>query len=415
MTNVVNTEAEYLLEGFDFSGENAHIAYTINSLGGSASQVSEERPYLCKAGTNNLSKEQKEILEEIKKASPLDPSLEESLEAALRNKFNSILPDIRIPLWVDKITHDYVYYTIDFETTFYSPYTVDGVGNVTVSDEKVEVESRCVFVETEHNSDHLDMIKFAHTPDENDPLVWKFRIDSKDYVEDSIAALSPTYKGKKIELSEEEKVAVTEKITKAYKKFFPDAEELPSVLKASEINKTSGAASDDSHEIMPCGIKKEKENMSNTDNKTDDKKIVIDDSDKLADLQKSVNDMQELLKAEKSAREAAEAKADEIQKSVEAKEIAKAKEDMTELVKAWDSVDNTDEVVEALLKSDASEVLIAVMEGLHNKVAEVKKSFGETEHGVDGDIDNSTSVDKSKSAVSAALKARKELKAKNSK
>lgn len=416
MVDIVNTEAKTLLQDFDFSGDGSEISYTINYLGGSATQESEERPYLTKSKENiSLSEDQKKVLEDIKssdikKASIFDPSIEEALLKELKRKMNSFIPDVHVAIWIERVTHDYVYYTVDFDTTFYSGYSFDSEGNPTIIDERVEVERKSIFLPVDHNSEHKDpnrLIKnFAHTPDINDPLVWKFRIDSEDYIKASVYAL----KTNRVDLTEEEKATVIEKVAKAYKEFFPETKELPKVLKSSESN-TSGAASggnivNDVNKNMPSGINKsEKKIMPEgvVDNKSAE---VIDNSDNIQDLMKSMEDMKTLVKASNARAEAAEKKTEEIQKANEAREIAKAKEDLSTVVKSWESVENTEEVVEALFKSSDYATLVKAMQDLQDKVEEVKKSFGEEEHGVDGDIDNSNAIDKSKSAVRDILKKR---------
>lgn len=428
MADDINTEAEFLLEDVDFSGGNAHIAYTINALGGSASQVSEDRAYLYKSEDAVLSKEQETILKDIvskdiQKASIFDLSIEDALLKELKRKMNSFIPDVHVAVWIDRITHDYVYYTVDFDTTFYSGYSFDSEGVPTISDERVEVERRSIFLPVDDNSGHEDpnrlMKNFAHTPDVNDPLVWKFRIDSEDYIKASIYAL----KTNRVELSEEEKGSVVEKVAEAYKKFFPEDQELPSVLKSSSEIDTSGAASDGNIGSMdntstiknvPSGIniEKKKDNMpdkntDSTDNTTTTTNESVDNQD-LETLQKSMVEVTELLKAADARAEAAEKKADDIEKYAKAEKLEKAQSDMTEIVKAWDLDESIEvvEVVKALMKS-GSDVLVTVMEDLHKKVEEVKKNFGEEEHGVDGDIKNSTGTDKIKKSVGDILKARK--------
>ena len=67
--DIKNTEAKYLLSNFDFSEDNHHIAYTINSFGGSAAGIADEKPYLFKSENFDLTDDQKSMLEEIKKSS----------------------------------------------------------------------------------------------------------------------------------------------------------------------------------------------------------------------------------------------------------------------------------------------------------------------------------------------------------
>jgi hypothetical protein len=124
-------------------------------------------------------------------------------------------------------------------------------------------------------------------------------------------------------------------------------------------------------------------------------------------LNKSLADMQELLKAEQKAREAAEAKALEIEKAAEVERIEKAKADLSEVVKGWESVENTEEVVEALFKAEASDVLIKAMEAMNARVEEIKKAVGEAEHGLDGQVEVTSDISKAKDAVAEILKNRR--------
>ena len=394
MPDEINTKAETLLDDWDFSGENAHLAMTINAFGGSASQVSEERAYLYKNKNKNLTDEQKVILNDIKKAQDLNfINLETSLNDALRQQ---VLDETGISLytWVVKFSEDTVIYEVDY-STYSSTYSVTN-GVVTINDDRVSVERKTIYVEVSKSSDTFKSESFAYTPDLEDPLVWKFRIDSKENV---ISAL--TYLNKSstdLGISEEDLPSVINKVSEAYTKFFPEAKELPEVLKATEISNTSGAASDGSKdENVPCGINKNKK-----DNMPDNKDVKVveksEDSKKIEELQKAVQEMTDLAKA-------AEKRAEDVQKAADAEKAEIAKSQMTEVVNSW-NLENTEDVVKALLCNEESTVLIDALEEMSAKVEKAKEDFGTEEKGKDGDIvvsDNSSR----QARVDAILKSKK--------
>ena len=175
-----NTEAKYLLKDFDFSGESAHIAYTINAFGGSAAQVSDETAYVFKSDNLNLTEAQKEIMANIKadiQKALDDPSLEDNLRSAIKEKINNLLPDVYVSVWIEKVTTTDVYYELDYRT-YYSPYTINGDGTVTVSDDRTEIERKMVYVEVEEDvmkSASQDPSNFAFTPDLEKPETWRCR------------------------------------------------------------------------------------------------------------------------------------------------------------------------------------------------------------------------------------------------
>ena len=144
------------------------------------------------------------------------------------------------------------------------------------------------------------------------------------------------------------------------------------------------------------------------DSMSDDK--VVDEATQLSDLQKSMEVMQKALDAAEAARKDAEDKAAEIEKAANEQRIEKAKADLTDVVKAWD-LDNSDDVVEALFKAEASDVIITTIEAMHQRIEKAKKDFGTEEHGIDGESAVVTDVTKTKESVAAILKARKAKKA----
>lgn len=189
-------------------------------------------------------------------------------------------------------------------------------------------------------------------------------------------------------------------ILKSLVEGFSDSFSQEDVNKSSE-EKDSGPVSESDVNVNnpDTGINKNKEDYMTEEVKTPELDVEA--------LNKSLADMQELLKAEQKAREVAEAKALEIEKAAELERIKKAKSDLTEVVKGWESVENTEEVVEALFKAEASDVLIKAMEALNARVEEIKKSIGEAEHGADGEVVVTTDISKAKDAVAEILKARR--------
>lgn len=129
-------------------------------------------------------------------------------------------------------------------------------------------------------------------------------------------------------------------------------------------------------------------------------------------IAKTLSDVQALLKAEQEARKAAEDKANEIAKAAEDERIEKAKADLTEVVQGWDLEKAEDvveaDLVEALFKSEQSDVLMKAMEHLNSRIETLKSEFG-SEKGEDGElVVEKTDVEKTKSSVAEILKARKE-------
>lgn len=75
---------------------------------------------------------------------------------------------------------------------------------------------------------------YAYTPDKEEVSTWKLRIDDATHVSAATAALGKGFRGNKVKIPEEDLPAVKRKVKAAYKKFFPD-NELPDILKASEM------------------------------------------------------------------------------------------------------------------------------------------------------------------------------------
>ena len=403
---VKNTKAEFLLSDIDMSSPTAHIAYCLNTDGFNGNAIENNEPYLLKGKESKveLTEAQESLLSEIKKAEVdvNSMSLEDTVEQAIEDKVKALIPDIYISVWIEKLTHDKVYYSLDYRT-YCSSYTVNASGEVTIGDDKVEVKRKTVYVEVEKAASMLNK-NYAYTPDAEDDSSWKFRIDSEKLTKASVEHLTRFDK----DIDSDVKGEVYGKVTKAYKEFFPE-DELPMVLKSFE-EKISDAASDN-NPTVPSGIDNIEKNMSKEKEtevvevaKAVEAKV---DAPKLEDLQKSIEDLTALAKASQARAEAAEKEKEEIQKAAALEKETAAKEELTEVVKAWEGVENTEEVVEALHKASNSEVLLKAMEALHNKIEDLKKSFGEAEEGKDGDIKpTENSLEKSRSITSEIIKAR---------
>lgn len=75
---------------------------------------------------------------------------------------------------------------------------------------------------------------YAYTPDKEEVSTWKLRIDDSTHTSAAVAALGKGFRGNKVQIPEDDLPAVKRKVKAAYKKFFPD-NELPDILKASEM------------------------------------------------------------------------------------------------------------------------------------------------------------------------------------
>lgn len=80
----------------------------------------------------------------------------------------------------------------------------------------------------------LSASAYAYVPDASKPSTWKLRIDDANHTRAAVAALGEGFRGNKVSIPESDLPAVKRKVKAAYKKFFPDAEELPSILKSNQ-------------------------------------------------------------------------------------------------------------------------------------------------------------------------------------
>lgn len=180
------------------------------------------------------------------------------------------------------------------------------------------------------------------------------------------------------------------------------------VDKSEQENKDSDAMSESNNNQADIGINKNnKEETMATETPVD-----VTKSEELAELQKSMQEMQDLLKAEKEAREAAEAKAEEIAKAAEEERIEKAKAELTEVVKGWDIEKcegvSQESLVSALFKSEDAALIMKAMEHLNDRIDTLKSEFGK-EEGLGGELKAPVSdVQKTHDDVTSILKARAE-------
>lgn len=79
------------------------------------------------------------------------------------------------------------------------------------------------------------MTTYAYNPEPENESKAKLNISDANHVRAAVAALSPSgFRGNKVQIPEEDLPAVKRKVRAAYKKYFPD-NELPDILKASEM------------------------------------------------------------------------------------------------------------------------------------------------------------------------------------
>lgn len=250
---------------------------------------------------------------------------------------------------------------------------------------------------------------FAYVPDPDKTSSRKLRIDDANHTRAAVAALGAGFRGNKVEIPESDMAAVKRKVRSAYRKFFPE-NDMPEVLKSLE-NKDSDAMSESNNNTADIGINKNNKEENMADSKVETQ-VDVTKSEEFLELQKSVKEMTDLWKSEKEAREAAEAKAEEIAKAAEAERIEKAKADLTEVVKGWD-IEKCEGVtqeglVEALFKAEQAELIMKTLEHLNDRIDTLKSEFGK-EEGLGGEIKAAeTDVQKTHTDVSAILKARAE-------
>ena len=238
-------------------------------------------------------------------------------------------------------------------------------------------------------------------------------LDTEDLVKASVSDLN------RFEVDDEDSY---EKVVEAYKKFFPE-EALPVSL---EKKYTSGAASDaKTKKSMPSGINNDKEEKNSMPKKEKDdvekgaespevevSTPEVAEATDTTDLKKSLDEVQSLLKSAEARAEKAEKEAEDVKKAAQEAEIKKVKEDMTSIVKAY-GLEKEEDLVEAIFKAgEGSTVILEVLESLHQKVEKTKETFGEKEHGEDGEADSPSDLEKKKTSVKDILAARK---AKNTK
>lgn len=248
---------------------------------------------------------------------------------------------------------------------------------------------------------------FAYVPDADKTSSRKLRIDDANHTRAAVAALGAGFRGNKVEIPEKDMASVKRKVRAAYRKYFPD-NDMPEVLKSLEEGSDVVSGSNnttDSSGKSPDTISKNKEETMTTE--------VVNDNKDFEAIQKALEENTALLKAAEERALAAEKEAEEIKKAAEQAEIQKAKDDLTQVVKGWESVSEEDRpaMVEALYKAEDSLTIIKHMEAQEERINKLKEDFGTKEHGADGEVVVKSHSEEQKAGVLDILKNRKANKA----
>jgi len=192
-------------------------------------------------------------------------------------------------------------------------------------DIELDPESQELIEEIIHKAEgDLPNSAFAYVPDKDKTSTRKLRIDDAEHTRLAAQALSSEgLMGNKVQIPEKDLPAVKAKVRAAYRKFFPD-KEVPSVLKSLE-EKDSDAVSESSIQKADHGINKEENTVTDT--------VSINKSEH-EDILKQL----ELLKSYQEK---------------EKQDLRKSKED---IVKSASFIDNSEEVVTAILADESGVV-----------------------------------------------------------
>ena len=191
-------------------------------------------------------------------------------------------------------------------------------------DIELDPESQELIEEIIHKAEgDLPNSAFAYVPDKDKTSTRKLRIDDANHVRSAVAALGKGMMGNKVQIPSKDLPAVKAKVRAAYKKFFPE-NEVPSVLK-SMGEKDSDAVSESSIQKADHGINKEENTVTDT--------VSINKSEH-EDILKQL----ELLKSYQEK---------------EKQDLRKSKED---IVKSASFIDNSEEVVTAILADESGVV-----------------------------------------------------------
>lgn len=221
-------------------------------------------------------------------------------------------------------------------------------------EDQVELEELIKAATKTDGGEKLSASAYAYVPDPEKPSTWKLRIDDANHTRAAVAALGKGFRGQKVQIPEEDLPAVKRKVRAAYKKFFPE-NEVPEVIKSLE--EVKGDALSVSKSTADEGATLE-------DNQVTDKTEI------------SKSELDELLKMKEQL---------EAFKAKEAEEIVKSKE---EIVKSATFIDNADEVVEAIIKSEEG----SLIESLIIKAVEaVEKAKADTKAELDAEIEKAKS------------------------
>jgi hypothetical protein len=359
---------------FDFDKEatkcGPHIAYTLPIQGGAASGHNTSFLFKAEEVGEEVLKAIKELgLEEVNKDFGLIENKRRFIEHAVRKQFS----DDDEWIWIVDFNDTTIYFS-NCKGVYAVGYEYDVTTGEVMLDKLAE------------KAIHLNMFTIQSGK-------MKLSEEAEDQIEEGLLVIME----KAFEAGENtEDLGVLKSLVEGFSE----------ISSQGDVNKSSGET--DSDPVLESNVNVEHPDTGITKNKEDTmtEEVKTPELDVEA-LNKSLADMQELLKAEQKAREAAEAKALEIEKAAEVERIEKAKADLSEVVKGWESVENTEEVVEALFKAEASDVLIKAMEAMNARVEEIKKAVGEAEHGLDGQVEVTSDISKAKDAVAEILKNRR--------
>lgn len=442
------SEIKTFLEDVSFDFEEsedslgAHIALTFDFQGGAASGYN--KPLLFKADKAGINKE---LITKLKELGEDTTDLEKSLYA---NDMRSMLSSaIRNKKFVDKYEYVWVSDWNDtvaiFNTdsgTYSVGYTVDGT-NVIVEDvansvvpiqdyafagdevlvaddlmDSLEDQIYELLSKSLKDKATIEIIKaatkkvgnetltaedYAYTPDKEKPSTWKLRIDDARHVSAAVAALGKGFRGKKVQIPEEDIKAVKSKVRKAYKKFFPD-NDVPEIIKSEEKPNS----------VIKSEDKNESEGKSSVD--------ITNKGDHIVDLNELLKstEAQDLIKSlVADAVKDKEAEKEELAKSnkelvarleeVEKAELKRVKTTYEDVVKGFGFVDEdkVEIVVKALMAdTENSVIFVEMLNKAHEEIEKVKAEFA-SEKGSDVKAETPKEGVEKVKAIAAALKANK--------
>lgn len=350
MGDVINTKAEYLLEDVTFDHDKAHLAYTLGT--GAASGMNEA--YLLKSDDINLTYEQKEESVILAKGVTYNNKrklLEQSLEDVFPQDQSEDANCCTKPcgLWVDDFSDEYVY--VYYSGTCYQvPYmmvedkiafSMENMKEVVRQEVYIPVEKAEKKLKTIGTGEKLPASDFAYVGDPQKVDTWALPIHDKSHVRNAVARFNQT------DIPADKVASVKRKVRAAYKKFFPE-NEIPEVIKSLEVQNDALSVS----------------NVNKADTGKDKKDDTVTD---IVELSKSEHD--ELLEMKKAL---------DAYKAKEAEDLKKSKED---IVKTATFIENQEEVVEAIIKSEQGvlieSLIVKAVEAVEKAVETIKTEMQE--------------------------------------